>query len=82
MTDLLALPDDLLAEDDCDLAIGRLAFDGGEARLFGGVRALTFDVRLELAHEKKEPNDREGPRDQYAEEKPLIWTHHEKCRKP
>jgi hypothetical protein len=74
--------DDPSAEDDRDFLLGRTPSDGFEARLLGGARVEALHVALEPAHQKQKAHDDEGPREEHDQQKHLIRSHWEKCRRP
>lgn len=77
---LLGLADDPIAEHDPDLTVGRFALDRFEAGLFGGLGVHPVDVILELAHQKEDPHDGEGPDDEHGEQEALVGSHIRKSR--
>lgn len=77
---LLGIPDDLVTEDDPNLAVGGFALHRFEAGLLGGLRVETLDVALELAHQEEDPDDHQWPRDEHDEEERLIRGHTRECR--
>ena len=77
---LFGSANDLITENDPDLAVLGVALDGFEARLFRGLGVHPLDVVLELAHEEQDAHDHEGPHHQDAEKESLVRGHAEKCR--
>jgi hypothetical protein len=77
---LLGLANDLISEDDPDLAVGRFALNGFETGFFGSLGVHPLHVVLEFAHEEEDPHDRERPDDEYCEEESLVGGHSVKCR--
>ena len=69
---LLGSTDDLIAENDADLAVRSGASNRLESGLFGRLGFAAVDVRLELRHEEEQGSDREGPQDQDREQHKLI----------
>lgn len=70
----------LIAENDADLTVGAFALDGFKTRLLGRVSVDPLHVVLEFAHQEQDPDDRQGPHDENAQEERLVWGHGVKCR--
>lgn len=77
---LLGLADNLIAEDDLDFSIVGASLDGLETGLFGSAGVRAVDVRLELAHEEEDPDDRERPHHEHNKKEDLIGGHDMKSR--
>lgn len=77
---LFGFADDFISEDDLYFTIIGPALDGLEAGFLGSVRLRAVDVALELAHEEKDPDDRERPHDEDPEKESLIGGHLMKSR--
>ena len=77
---LFRTADYLVAENDTDLAVGTRAFDRLESGLFRRMSIDSLDIILEFAHQEQDPDDREGPDDEDAEEERLVGSHSSKCR--
>jgi hypothetical protein len=73
--ELLGFADDLIADEDLDLAVGALSGYRLEARFLWSVRIDALDVSLEPAHEKEQPEDREGPHGQHDQQRYLVARH-------
>ncbi len=81
---LLGPTDDLIAEDDADLAVGRAASDRLEPGFFGSLGFAGFYVGLELRHEEQQGSDRDRPQDQNREQNELVGSqsvHASQCRR-
>lgn len=77
---LLGLTHDLISENDLDLAVGGLALDRLEPRLFRSRGVETLDIAFELAHQEQDPDDGQWPHDEHGQKQALISSHIEKCR--
>ena len=82
-TVLVAAPtDNLVAENDGDLACSRPAFDRFEPRLPRILRVEPGHVVFDPVHQKKQSEDGKGPRDEDDQQEYLIRSHKRKCRRP
>jgi len=77
-----ARADNLVAEDDGDLAFLRPAFDRFEPRLPRILCVEPGNVVFDPAHQKEQSKDCEGPRDEDYQQEYLIGSHIRKCRRP
>ena len=77
---LLGISNDLVTEDDPDLAVRGFAFDGLEPGLLGGVGIDPLHVGLEPAHQQEDPDQHQRPHDEHSEKEALIWGHAQECR--
>ena len=77
---LFGFTNDVVAENDPDLAIGGNTFDRLESGLLRRLSVDPLDVVLKLAHQEEDAHYGKGPDDQHAQEETLVCGHAQKSR--